>query len=325
MNSLARYQETAPGRLVQPPSRAGVTGPHGMSRRDFLGHTAAGAVWSGLAGSALLAGESKVVVGAHPWVYAATQPNYDITPVLPGIFADMQAAGFEALELMHTALRPKDAVERLAELSQKHRLPVLGTSFGGAMWDRSQHQAVLDDAELVVPRLAKLAGRTLGTSVGPAPARKTEEQLDAQAELLRKIRALCQKHGIVLNLHNHTYEVVDNLHDLKGTLARLPGTKLGPDLNWLLRGGVDPVSFLRQYAGQIVFLHLRDQKADGRWSEALGEGDMDYVAIARALREIRFQGHAVVELAHERDFKTTRPLRESLKLSRDFVRRTLGY
>ncbi len=31
-------------------------------------------------------GAARVTVGAHPWVYAATQPNYDITPILPRIF-----------------------------------------------------------------------------------------------------------------------------------------------------------------------------------------------------------------------------------------------
>jgi sugar phosphate isomerase/epimerase len=237
----------------------------------------------------------------------------------------MAYAGMEGIDLMHTALRPADAVERIGDLAQKHRLPVIGTSFGGAMWDRGQHAAVLEDAELVVTRLAKLGGKTLGTSVGAAPQRKTPEQLDAQAELLRKIIALCPAHGVTLNLHNHTYEVVDDLHDLKGTLARIPDAKLGPDLNWLVRGGVDPPTFLRQYGQQVVFLHLRDQHANGRWSEALGEGDMDYEAIARALHEIDFAGHAVIELAHERDFQPTRPLRESLKISREFVRRVLRW
>jgi sugar phosphate isomerase/epimerase len=130
---------------------------------------------------------------------------------------------------------------------------------------------------------------------------------------------------VVPNLHNHTYEVENDLHDLRGTLERLPEIKLGPDLNWLVRGGVDPVVFLRQYGRQIVFLHLRDQHHDGRWSEALGEGDMDHAAIAAALREIQFEGDAVIELAHERDFTPTRPLRESLKISREFVRQTTGW
>jgi sugar phosphate isomerase/epimerase len=59
--------------------------------------------------------------------------------------------------------------------------------------------------------------------------------------------------------------------------------------------------------------------------QALGEGDMNYAAIATALREINFQGDAIIELAHESDFKPTRPLRESLKMSREFVRRVFRY
>ncbi len=301
----------------------------GLSRRDFLR--------SGVVQLAALAGigtvaraaepkrPARVIVGGHPWVYAATQPKNDITPVLPQIFADMEYAGLDGLELMHTALRPADAVERIADLSRRHHLPVIGSSFGGAMWDRRQHEGVWEDAQWVITRLAKLGGRTLGTSVGQAPQRKTDQQLDDQAELLRKIIAFGEQHGVVLNLHNHTYEVADNLHDLKGTLARIPTVKLGPDLNWLVRGGVDPVAFIRQYGKQIVFLHLRDQSANDRWSEALGEGAMDYPAIAEALQNAGFRGDAVIELAHEAKFKPTRPLRESLKLSRQFVKRVLGY
>ena len=302
-----------------------------ITRRTFLKTTALAAAATSC-GSVLnaAAGKRKVVVGAHPWVYAATQPNYDLTPVLPQIFADFRYAGVDGIELMHTALKPDDAVARIGELSAKHALPVIGTSFNGAMWDRTQHALVLENAELTVTRLAKLGGRTLGTSVGPlrgaaAKAKKTVEQLDAQAECLKKIIALGAKHGVTVNLHNHTYEVENDLHDLKGTLQRIPEVKLGPDLNWLVRGGVDPADFIRRHGKQIVFLHLRDQRKDGKWVEAMGDGDMDFPGIAAALREVEFSGDAIIELAHEKDFTPTRPLRESVKLSRAFVRRVLGY
>jgi len=294
------------------------------SRRDFLKSGLAVAVVFAAAAPNPATSRKRVVVGAHPWVYAAKQPGLDIIPILASIFADMEYAGFDGIELMHTVLRSKDACEQITQLSQKHHLSVIGSSFGGRMWDRAHHQAILDDAELIIPRLAQLGGHTLGTSVGPAPQRKTEQQLDDQADLLRKLIALCGRHGVVLNLHNHTYEVADNMHDLKGTLTRISDVKLGPDLGWLARAGVDPVSFIRQYGKQIVFLHLRDQK-DDRWSEALGEGNMDYAAIGRVLHEVGFQGDAVVELAHEKSFQPTRPLRESLKQSRAVVKEKLGY
>ena len=267
----------------------------------------------------------QVVVGAHPYVYCQHRADRDLFPILDQIFADMKAAGLDGIELMHTIYQNDGAAERVAELHERHQLPVIGSSFGANMWDRQQHAAIMEEAEVLVAGLAMVGGRTLGTSVGKAPGPKTPEQFDAQADLLRELIALCEANGLVLNLHNHTYEVENGEHDLRGTLERVPEAKLGPDLNWCLRGGVDPVDFIRRYAGQIVFLHLRDQHADGRWSESLGEGDMDYKAIGDALREVGFSGDAAIELAHERDFELTRPLGESLRMSRECVREAMGW
>ena len=297
-----------------------------LTRRRFIKASAlALAPLSGCTSSLQPFSEKKVKVGAHIWVYAAKLPKYDVTPILPQIFADLKYAGLDGVELMHDILRKDETIEQIAQLSEKHELPIIGTSFYGDMWDRNQHQAVFNDAKVVIKNLAKLNGTTFGISVGSAPAKKTEQQLDDQALMLRRIMAVAKANGIEPNLHNHTYEVVDNLHDLKGTLARIPDAKLGPDLNWLVRGGVDPVWFIRKFGRKIVFLHLRDQHKDSRWSEALGEGDMDYPAIAKALHEVKFNGTAVIELAHESDFRITRPLRESWKISREYVRKVLKY
>jgi len=279
-----------------------------------------------LAGAPMLLGaKSKIMVAGHPWVYAARREKNDIYEILDQIFADMHAAGLDAIELIHTAVAPDDAVTRIRELSKRHQLPVIGTSFGASMWDRSQHETILQQVRLVIERVSALGGRTLGTSVGAPRQRKTEEQFDAQAELLRKIMAVGKDHGVVLNLHNHTYEVADGEYDLKGTLARIPDVRLGPDLNWLVRAGVDPVDFITRYGNRIVYAHLRDQKADGKWCEAMGEGVMDYAAIAAAFRKTGFHGDVAIELAHERDFQPTRPYGESFAISRKYVRRVMGW
>jgi sugar phosphate isomerase/epimerase len=193
------------------------------------------------------------------------------------------------------------------------------------MWDRSKQGTIMEYSETIITRLQKVGGRTLGTSVGRAPQKKTPEQLDAQAELLRKIIAFGNEHGVVLNLHNHIYEVADNEYDLSGTLARIPDVKLGPDLNWLVRAGIDPLDFIRRHWDHIVYMHLRDQNADGTWCEAMGEGVTNFAAIGKELHHINYSGDMGVELAHERNFKRTRPLRESLKISREYVRKTMGY
>lgn len=269
--------------------------------------------------------KSKVTVGAHPWVYAAPLPEFDITPVLDQIFADMQYAGMEGVELMHHPFRKAEATERIGALSETYKLPVIGTSYSADMWDRDQHNEILEDAELIITNLAKVGGRTLGTSVGDTPEPKTEQQLDDQAALLKKIIGICNDNGVVLNLHNHTYEVENNMHDLKGTLRRIPDVKLGPDLNWLVRGGVDPVDFIREYGYKMVSMHLRDQYQDGKWTEYLGQGDLNFKAIAKALKDVNFSGDVVIELAHERNFEPTQPIRESLKKSREFVKKMMGF
>lgn len=291
--------------------------PCQVSRREFL---------AALLSAPLLHGApKKVLVAGHPWVYAARRPKNDIYEILDQIFADMSAAGLDAIELMHTALEPDGAVARIRELSKRNQLPVIGTSFSGNMWDVAQHDAVLTRAQTVIERVSALGGRTLGTSVGATKTPKTEDQLDAQAALLRKIMSFAGDHGVVVNLHNHIYEVTNGEHDLKGTLARIPEARLGPDLNWLVRAGEDPVEFITRYGNRIVYAHLRDQKADGKWCEAMGEGVTDFPAIAAAFRKIRFTGDVAIELAHEADFQPTRSYRESFAISRQYVRKIFGW
>jgi len=69
---------------------------------------------------------------------------------------------------------------------------VIGSSFGADMWDRQQHEAILKNVQTVIERLSAVGGRTLGTSVGSARRRKTEQDFDAQADLLRKIMAMAR-------------------------------------------------------------------------------------------------------------------------------------
>jgi sugar phosphate isomerase/epimerase len=269
--------------------------------------------------------KEKVLVGAHPWIYAAKLPEYDITPVLENIFQDVKYAHYDGVELMHPPLQKSKNVNILKDLIDKYRLPVIGTSYGADMWDIAKHTFILEDVEKILDNLSQIEGRTMGISVGNTENIKTENQLDAQAEILIKIRKMAEERNVVINLHNHTYEVENDVYDLKGTLKRIPDIKLGPDINWLLRAGVDPVGFILEFGDQIVFMHLRDQYQDGRWSESLGEGDTDFAALSKALKKINFQGDLVIELAHENDFEPTRSIRDNLHLSREYVQKVMGY
>lgn len=270
----------------------------------------------------------NVKINAHLWIYASKfPPNWDCSPILDTVFSDLSYAGIEGLELMEANLRHDNSVGNLNNLIDKYNLPVSGSSYGVGfnMWDETQHKAILDDIKIVVPRLGKINGNTFGISVGGANHLKTEKELDAQAKILLKIREICTDNGIEANLHNHTYEVENDMHDLKGTLERIPDFKLGPDLNWLIRAGIDPVKFINTYGKQIVYLHIRDQYTDGVWTEYVGQGNTDFPAIAKALKKQRFNGQAAIELAYPNDFTANDPLKKNWQKSRNYVKKTFGW
>jgi len=265
-----------------------------------------------------------VNVYAHLWAYASHYPpDWDCTPILDDVFSDLKYAGYAGIEVMEPILKHEGGVDRLKQLIAKHHIPVSGTSYYGDMWDKAQQQKILEDLENVLERLHAVRGTMIGLTVGDAKRMKTEAELDVQAETLQKLLPICAKNNITPNLHNHTFEVTNNLHDLKGTMARLPEFKLGPDLNWLIRGGVDPVWFIKEYGHKMVYMHIRDQDASGKWTEAVGTGATDFKAIANALKDINYKGNAAVELAFDEPPKN--PVREDWKQSRAFVKQTFDW
>jgi sugar phosphate isomerase/epimerase len=268
--------------------------------------------------------KKRIELDAHVWVYSSRfPPDWDCTPILDQVFSDLSYAGFGGVELMESIIRHEGSVQRLKELSEKYHLPVRGTSYYADMWKKEEAQKILEDIEEVVERLHQAGGTMIGISAGDAHRMKTEEELDAQADLLNKIQQACTKNNVIPNLHNHTYEVAHDMHDFKGTVQRLPHFKLGPDLNWLIRGGVDPVWFIHTYGDRMVYMHIRDQDAEGQWTEAVGDGVTDFASIAKALRAIKYKGKAAVELAYEKP--PVKPVRENWKASREYVHKIFGW
>lgn len=295
-----------------------------ITRRNFIrsGSTLALAIQGGLHKD--LFSSRKTELHGHLWVYASRfPPDWDCTPILDEVFSELKYAGYSGVEVMDSILRNNDGVSRLKELKDKYSLPVAGSSYYADMWRKEDHNEILEDAQKVIERLHHAGGKMLGITVGDAKRKKTDEELDAQADILLKVMKLCKQNKIEPNLHNHTFEMEHDMFDFKGTISRVPDIKLGPDLNWLIRAGVDPVSFIRTYSFKIIYMHLRDQDGNGRWTEALGEGVTDFKSIAKTLKEINYSGKVAIELAF--DGPPARPVKESWKISREYVRKVFGW
>lgn len=295
-----------------------------ITRRNFIksGSALAIALPSGMHKDLFF--PKKTEVDAHLWVYASRfPPDWDCTPILDEVFSELKYAGFSGVEIMESILRHDNSISRLKEFKEKYALPISGSSYYADMWRKEDHNKILEDAEQVIECLHNVGGKMLGITVGDAKRIKTEQELDAQADILLKVMKICKKNKIEPNLHNHTFEMEHDMFDFKGTLARVPDINLGPDINWLIRSGIEPVSFIKTYSFKIVYMHLRDQDVGGTWTEALGEGITDFKSIASTLKEIGYRGKAAVELAFEAP--TTRPVKESWKISREYVRKIFGW
>lgn len=266
----------------------------------------------------------RIRVSGHLWQYASRfPPTHDCTPILETIFSDFRYAGIMGVELMDVLLKNADAEENFNKLSQTYGVAVTGTSFEAPMWQKGQHEKIVSDFKPVARKLKNIGGKNVGFSVGYKPEKKSTSELDAQAAVLQELLEICDGLGLQPNLHNHTYEVADNLYELEGTLTRVENLTLGPDVAHLFRAGIDPVDFIHRFGDRICYLHLRDHKADRTWTEAMGDGVIDFPGIAKALKEVGFSGDAAIELSFEGI--PQRPLRENWKLSRDYVRRVFNW
>jgi inosose dehydratase len=78
------------------------------------------------------------------------------------------------------------------------------------------------------------------------------------------------------------------------------------------------MELLKEAGQRIANLHVRNS-VNGIWSESLGDGDVDYRAVAQFLKSIKYQGLIGVELAYEKDTNPTRPLEEDIRISREYA------
>ena len=99
------------------------------------------------------------------------------------------------------------------------------------------------------------------------------------------------------------------------------------DAHWVYRGAgnssVALFDVLTLYGSRITELHLRQSK-DNIWTEAFGEGDIDYPAIAKYLLKINVRPHIVLEQAVEAGSPKTMSTVEAFQKSSQYARRVFA-
>lgn len=127
--------------------------------------------------------------------------------------------------------------------------------------------------------------------------------------------------GITLSYHNHAAEFARS-GDTTVLDALLANTDpqclmLELDVAWAAVAGMDPVQYLRRYAGRIPFLHVKDLNTDGTFAD-VGEGILPMAEICRAARD---GGTQFFIVEHDNPTDPFDTARRSLQNLRDILAR----
>lgn len=198
-----------------------------------------------------------------------------------------------------------EALGRVAKIGYKQ---VEG--FGGLYEDAAGLAASLSKYGLTMPTghfgLAQLkdtssalkTAETLGMKVLYCPAIPKEErsQGDAKwvelAETLAQLGETFRKNGFGFGWHNHDFEFKatdSGKLPMDILLQTAPNNDWEMDVAWVVRGGHDPIEWLKKYGPRINAVHVKDIAPAGQntdedgWAD-VGQGTIDWQALQVAIK-----------------------------------------
>ena len=101
----------------------------------------------------------------------------------------------------------------------------------------------------------------------------------AFGERLQKASVPYRKAGLDFGWHNHDFEFValpDGSFPQDHIFAGGPDLSWEADIAWIVRGGADPVAWIRKYADRITSVHVKDIAPAGENAEEDGWADVGH-------------------------------------------------
>ncbi len=274
-----------------------------MQRRDFLTGAMAAGAWTTVGHLPLLRAAGQPKAARIQFGYAAITWGGDDARAID----EVAALGFRGIQLRASAVaawgsRPADLKALLAE----RRLSLVALSSGVVLLDpaaESENMAL----HLRHAQFLRDAGGTFLQVVDQRPPGRAPEPADFRrmGGLLSELGRRTADLGIRLSYHNH----MGNLGQAPEEVARVLEAadprfvQLQLDIAHWQQAGGDPARAVRDYAGRMTFLHIKDVESPvpGRAPDSfrfveLGRGKVDLPAVFSALEATSYEGWAVVEL-----------------------------
>ncbi len=224
-----------------------------------------------------------------------------------GAFATLERLrdlGFGAVELSQISMA-KDDVAEIDRARTELGMEIAALS---ATLDTDQHRpgdSLVGDFDKIVADCQLLDTTLVRIAMMPFSAMVSKPALLEFCRLCEDAAARLAEHNIRLCYHNHHIEFgkYDDAYILDIIRASAPTMRFELDVHWIQRGGQDPVRVLRDFAGLVDLVHLKDYRIGPLGEEAfaalrageaqafraafagvvqfaeVGEGNLDFEAI----------------------------------------------
>ncbi|REE86213.1 sugar phosphate isomerase/epimerase [Paenibacillus taihuensis] len=221
----------------------------------------------------------------------------------PGTLREVKRMGWSAVQI--DGLHGNDPRE-IASVLDELGLRIAGMHVG---LERMKHDlpAVIEEARLFKTK-DFICHSLPDELMNPAGYKSVRSDL---REVASKVAAL----GLRAGYHNHDFEFHTTLEDqyaLDYVLELDPANPVYAEIDtyWVKKAGLDPLAYMRQYAGRMPIMHLKDMTKDDRqYFAEIGTGIIDFAPIIAWGEQSGVEWYAV-----EQDYCPGSPL-DSLAIS----------
>jgi inosose dehydratase len=250
---------------------------------------------------------------------------------------DISTLGFRGIQL-RSNIMPEygERPQALKELLAEHRLEMIALSSGGVGIGTGTEADEIAKHARHAKFVHDVGGRYLQVtdSARPKERQPAADDFKQLGKVLTEIGKRALDLGVPVGYHNH----MNSLGEAPGEVDQIMDAadsryiKLELDVAHYHQGGGDSAKAIKKYRDRLLFLHIKDVEspvpaAAGerpgpyRFVE-LGRGKVDLAAVFKALKDVKFNGWAVVELDSVPD--KMRTPKEAALISKKYLEEKLG-
>lgn len=228
-------------------------------------------------------------------VTSITQLTYRTFADMDRAFTDIALAGYEGVEIFDGNLLDESPAVLRRKL-ESAGLELVSTYSGGNFIFPDILSEELARIERVAGAAAEAGAGHYVVGGGAKRAQGVQpDDYKRLGEALDRVDEIAKQAGLRAHYHPHLSTIVEGPSEVTKIFG-LTGLDFCPDTAHLAAADGDPAAQVREFAGRISLVHLKGLQRDPFGFTPLDAGDLDNVAVIRALKDTNYTGWVMAEL-----------------------------